>query len=345
MAMLSPTTKIALFMEGAFEEGTGKMGLGVLRYGQCPVVCLIDTAHAGQDSVELTGIDRRVPIVGTLQQAIELGAEALVLGIAPPGGLIPEPWWPWLDEAVSAGLGLVNGLHDKLAPRYPKVQENQLIWDVRTEPKGIGVGTGAARLLPNRRALMVGTDMSVGKMTTALEIARSASSSGIASAFVATGQTGMVIAGSGVPLDAIRLDYASGAIESEVLRNSAADLIVVEGQGSLLHPGSSATLPLMRGSCPTHLILCHREGMTELPRIGWVKIPPLIEVCQLFESLASACGTFPSAKVVGISLNTGHLDEQSAQEAISQTEQECQMPVCDPVRQGAGRLLDAIMKN
>lgn len=341
--MLSPTMKVALFMEGAFAEGTGKLGLGVLRYGSNPIACIIDTTHAGQDSAELTGILPSVPIVGTLEEAASLGSQALILGIAPPGGLIPDSWWKWLDKAVDLGISLVNGLHDKLAPRYPDLRANQFIWDVRTEPKNIGVGTGAARLLTNKRALMVGTDMSVGKMTAALEIERSAQSQGVSCGFVATGQTGIIISGSGVPLDAIRLDYASGAIESEVLKHSDSKLVVIEGQGSLIHPGSSATLPLMRGSCPTDLILCHRAGMSHLPRIEWIKVPPLLEVCQLFESLASACGTFPSSKVVAIALNTGHMNLLDADIAIKKLEQDCGMPVCDPVRQGGDVLLNAIL--
>lgn len=341
--MLTPGMKLALYMEGAFSQQTGKLGLGLLRYSENPIVALVDSENAGGDIRSLAGIERHCPIVRTAGEAAALGAEVLILGIAPPGGLIPESWWPALDEAVLLKMSLVNGLHDKLASRYSDLKPPQFIWDVRTEPPGIGVGTAAARSLPNRRVLMVGTDMSVGKMTTALELTKEGNRRGIGSAFVATGQTGMIIAGSGVPLDAVRLDYASGAIEAEVMKHSGSELVFVEGQGSLLHPGSSATLPLMRGSCPTHLILCHRAGMTHLAKVPWVAVPPLNQVAQLFEGVASALGTFPAAKVVGIALNTGHLTEQGASEAIDQIEQETQLPVSDPVRNGAARLLDTVL--
>lgn len=341
--MILPEHRVALFMEGAFEDRTGKLGLGVLRYSENPIVCMIDQVHAGEESRDLTGIDRDCPIVSSVDRAKELGADVLVLGIAPPGGLVPASWWPALDRAVALGMSLVNGLHDKLGGRYTDLSPNQFVWDVRTEAAGLGVGTGAARLLDARRVLLVGTDMSVGKMTAGLEIARSAKTAGVDNGFVATGQTGIIITGAGVPLDAIRLDYASGAIEQEVCKYAQEKLIIVEGQGSLLHPGSSATLPLMRGSCPTHLVLCHRAGMETLPRVPWVRVPPLADVARLFETVASACGTFPEAKVVAIALNTGHQGEEEALASLKAVQRETGLPTCDPVRQSARVLLDAVM--
>ena len=341
--MLTPSHRLALYMEGAFAEKTGKLGLGVLRYSPHTTVCLIDSMSVGQDLSKLTGISRPCPIVSSVQEAKELGADVLVLGTAPPGGLVPSDWWPALDNAVQMGLSLVNGLHDHIAPRYPDLKAGQFIWDVRKEPVNLGVGTGAARLLANRRVLMVGTDMSVGKMTAGLEIHRDALASGRSSSFVATGQTGIIISGDGVPLDAVRLDYATGAIEAEVCKHKDSELIVVEGQGSLIHPGSSATLPLMRGSCPTHLVLCHRAGMETLPRVPWVRVPNLNDVIQLYEGLASACGTFPEAKVVGIALNTLGLTAGEAEAALVRVGQTTGLPVCDPVRGHARLLLEAVL--
>lgn len=329
-------------MEGAFEDNTGKMGLGLLRYSERDVVCLVDSRHAGEDIRTLTGIDRPVPIVATLAEAESLGANVLVLGIAPPGGLIPASWKPWLDEAVSRGFSLVNGLHDLLSPRYTALRLGQWIWDIRREPAGLQPGTGAARSLPNRRVLMIGTDMSVGKMTAGLELHKEARRRGINAAFVATGQIGITITGRGVPLDAVRLDYAVGAIEQEVMAASDADLVVIEGQGSLIHPGSSATLPLIRGSFPTHFILCHRAGMTSLPRVPWVQVPPLDQVSGLYEDLAAACGAFPRPSTVGIALNTAHLDPAAAEDACRHLEDQLGLPVQDPVREGTDRLLAAL---
>ncbi len=319
------------------------MGLGILRYSQNTVVCMIDPTHAGEDSRFLTGIDRDCPIVATTDDAAQLGANVLVLGIAPPGGLIPAEWSPALDRAIELGMSLVNGLHDRLAPRYPQLPDGQFVWDVRCEPEGLGVGKAEARHLANRRVLMIGTDMSVGKMTAGLEMAKSARERGIETAFVATGQIGIVISGAGVALDAVRLDFASGAIEREVCQYPSSELTIIEGQGSLIHPSSSANLPLLRGSCPTHMVLCHRAGMTHLPRHPWVAVPPLTKISKLYEDLAAACGVFPQAKVAAIALNTGHLSPMEAQKAVESAHQETGLPVCDPVRSGGQVLVDAVM--
>ena len=341
--MIQRHHRLALYMERAFEEKTGKLGLGVLRYSENDIVCLVDSLSVGKDLRGLTGIDHSAPVVASIQEAKRLGADVLVLGIAPPGGLVPDDWWPALDEAVSLGMSLVNGLHDKLGTRYPILAPSQFVWDVRTEPSGLGVGTAAARLMDNRRVLMIGTDMSVGKMTAGLELARSANNRGIRCSFVATGQTGMVITGSGIPLDAIRLDYASGAVEREVCKYSESEIVIIEGQGSLVHPGSSANLPLIRGSCPTHFVLCHRAGMESLPRIPWIDVPDLLALAKLYEDLSEACGVFPRAKLAALSLNTGHLSETDALSAIRAIHEETGIPACDPVRQGAEVLLESVL--
>ena len=155
---------------------------------------------------------------------------------------------------------------------------------------------------------------------------------------------GIAISGRGIPLDAIRVDYAGGAVEKMVLGAADAALAIVEGQGSLLHPGSTSTLPLLRGACPTHLILCHRAGMTELDTVGvTVKVPPLNEVIALYEDVASACGIYSRPVTVGIALNTAHLDDDQAQRAISETADATGRLVLDPVRQGCDRWIDALM--
>jgi len=341
--MIRPDQRIALYMEGAFEEGTGKMGLGCLRYSTNPIVAVIDSRRAGQDARDFTGIDRSVPCVATVAEAAALGADVLVLGIAPPGGLIPSAWYPVLDQAVGLGMNLVNGLHDLLGPRYPDLQDGQWIWDIRIEPAGIGVGTGAARELSNRRVLFIGTDMAVGKMTAGLELMRVAREHHTRTEFVATGQIGMTITGKGIPLDAIRIDFAAGAVEREVMTARDAELVIVEGQGSLIHPASSANLPLLRGSCPTHLILCHRANMTHLPRMPWLRVPELPLIAQLYEDLGEACGIFPRPRTVAIALNTGHLDAAEAAAAVAMTERETGLPTTDPIRDGAEKLYRAVM--
>jgi uncharacterized NAD-dependent epimerase/dehydratase family protein len=152
-----------------------------------------------------------------------------------------------------------------------------------------------------------------------------------------------MLEGDGIALDAVRVDFAAGAVEQMVMRyGKNYDILHIEGQGSLLHPGSTATLPLIRGSQPTHLILVHRAGQTEV--MNGVPIPPLTEVVKLYETVASAGGAFPSVRVAGVALNTHHLDELAAKDAIAQTESETGLPCTDVVRYDAGKLLDAVLQ-
>lgn len=342
--MLEPTRPLALYMEGNLTKPAGKMGFGLLRYAPNPMACVIDSEHAEQDAAAITRIPRPCPVVASVAEAAALGAEVFVLGIAPPGGRVPEDWLGAIDEAVARGLSVVNGLHDRLAPRYPALRPGQWIWDMRVEPEGLSIGTGAAAHLSNRRVLLVGTDMAIGKMSAGLELHREALSRGMRSAFVATGQIGMTISGGGVPLDAVRLDYACGAIEREVLRAGDAEIVLVEGQGALVHPASTATLPLLRGSMPTHLVLCHRAGQVTLSRVPDVRIPPLRDLARLYEDVGAACGTFPRPRTVAIALNTFHVDSDGeATAAAHAVEVETGLVCDDPVRHGARRLLDAVL--
>lgn len=338
-SLLERHQPLALYMEGALGELFGKMGYGVLRYSPNPVVAVVDSRKAGQDLLAITGIDRPCPIVATLEEAKSLGAEVLILGIAPPGGQIPAEWYPVLEHAIALGFSLVNGLHERLSLRFPSLPSKQFVWDVRVEPANLGVGTGAAAGLEAKRLLMIGTDMAIGKMTAGLEIVRSAQAAGLKTEFVATGQIGIVIWGSGVALDAVRIDFAAGAVEREVIKHAGADLIVVEGQGSLAHPASSATLPLIRGSCPTHLVLCHKAGQQTLARVPSIRIPELGPFVNLYQDLAEACGTFPRPVLAGVALNTSALDDQAAEAACNEIEGELGVPCVDPVRHGAAALI------
>jgi uncharacterized NAD-dependent epimerase/dehydratase family protein len=349
--MLDRAKKIAVYMEGAVLGVGGKMGIGVLRYSPNPIACVVDSETAGRDIQALTGVPRATPIVGSVAEALALGSEVLLLGIAPPGGLIPAAWFPVIDEAVAGGLSIVNGLHDLLGPRYPQLSDDssglaQFVWDIRVEPAGLSPGTGRAAGLHCKRVLLIGTDMNVGKMTAGLEIMRVSSERGVRTEFVATGQIGITVTGAGVPLDAIRVDFASGSIEREVMAagERGAELIVVEGQGALIHPGSTANLPLLRGSCPTHLILCHRAGQEALTYLKNVKIPDLRAYIGLYEDLGEACGAFPRPVTVGVALNTFHVKhDDEALTACREIEQKLGLPCADPIRHGPDRLVDALL--
>lgn len=342
--MLKPNLPVAIFMEGALGADIGKMGYGVLRYSPNPVVCVLDSSHSGKTVQDVVSSPRNCPVVANIDDAIKLGAKALILGIAPPGGRIPDDWNEQIEKAVQGGLSIVNGLHEPLSPRFPNLMRDQFVWDLRQEPAGLNTGTGAARLLKNRRVLMVGTDMAVGKMTAGLELLREAREAGIDANFIATGQIGITITGSGVPLDAVRVDYASGSIEREVLANQDSELIIIEGQGSLVHPGSTATLPLMRGSMPTDLILCMRAGQTHLRRLPEIEIPPIPTLMAQYESLATVAGTFPDAQVIGIAVNTSDLSNEAARREIADLTSLTGVAVTDPVRYGCANWLQSLKK-
>lgn len=343
---LTADSRIALLMHEGTQSNMGKTGLSMLRYSPSPIVAVVDYQSAGRSLQELTGIPKDIPIVESVAAALTHQPNVLAIGIAPSGGKLPDPWFHELEQAVQAGLSVVNGLHTPLAQHpalAPHLGPSQWIWDVRQEPPGLTVGTGQASQLPCQRILAVGTDMSVGKMSTILELNRAAQRRGLNSKVIATGQTNLMLGDDGVALDAVRVDYASGAVEAAVLRyGHDYDYLFIEGQGSLLNPASTATLPLLRGSQPTHLILCHRAGQTHIANCPQVPIPPLPQVVDLYEQVARSGGAFPGSKVVAIALNTGHLSEAEATQAIQDTQVATGLPCTDPFRHGVDALLDAV---
>lgn len=344
--MLKPSDRLAILLHEGTTGPKGKTGLSLLRYGENPIAAVIDHQCAGQSLSALTGIQRDAPIVPSVVESLPYQPTVLAIGIAPSGGALPSAWWQEVKQGVAAGLSVMNGLHTPMAtdPELrSQLKPGQWIWDVRQEPSGLTVGSGQARQLSCRRVLTVGTDMSVGKMSASLELNRAALERGVRSRFLATGQTGLMLGHDGIPLDAIRIDFAAGAVEQLVLKHGAEELLFVEGQGSFVNPASTATLPLIRGTQPTHLVLVHRAGQTHIQSFPHVEIPPLPKVIELYEMVATAGGAFAPAKVVGVALNTFHLGQEEAKEAIARTQEETQLPCTDVVRFGAGLILDAVL--
>lgn len=341
--MLTATSRVVILLTNEIKGVHGKTGLAFLRYSQTDIVAIIDPETAGESSVKLTGIERHVPIVKNTQAALIYNPDALLIGIAPSGGQLSAELLAEIAIAVKEGISIVNGLHTPLNDNFPDLQPGQWIWDLRQEPTGLTIGTGKARSLTAQRILTVGTDMSIGKMSTSLELHRAALNQGIKAQFLATGQAGIAISGDGIALDAIRVDFAAGAVEKAVLELAAdQELVIIEGQGSLLHPGSTATLPLIRGSQPTGLVLVHRAGATNLRDLTYVSLPPLTEVIQLYETVASAFGTFGQVKVQAIALNTQGLDNSEAEAVIKSTTELTGLPCSDVVRYGGAKLLSAV---
>jgi uncharacterized NAD-dependent epimerase/dehydratase family protein len=346
--MLNPQHRLAVLLHDGIRGTQGKTGLALLRYSESEIVAVIDRQCVGESLPELTGLPRTAPIVASVADALAYQPDVLAIGIAPTGGLLPQEWRVDICQALSGGLAIANGLHTRLLddPEFANLlKPSQWIWDMRQEPAGLKIGTGQARHLSCLRVLTVGTDMAIGKMSASLKLHAAAKKRGLRSRFLATGQGGMMIAGSGIALDSVRVDFASGAVEQLVMNaGDDYDLLHIEGQGSLLNPSSTATLPLIRGTQPTHLILVHRAGQTHLSRIPEIPIPPLSEVVKLYEAVAQAAGSFAKTPVAAIALNTHHLNDSQAEDAIAQAEAETGLPCTDPVRLDAAKLLDAIIE-
>ncbi|HAC62750.1 MAG TPA: DUF1611 domain-containing protein [Cyanothece sp. UBA12306] len=341
---LTAKHRVAILLHQGIKGTRGKTGLAYLRYGEASIVAVINSEYFGKSLSTLTGIDQDIPIVANVEDSLAYHPDVLLIGIAPSGGALPDAWLAEVKQAVAAGLSVVNGLHTPLAPNFANLKSGQWIWDIRQEPPGLTVGSAKAQTLSCQRILTVATDMSVGKMSASLECHNAAKKRGLKSKFLGTGQGGIMISGEGIPLDAIRVDFAAGAVEQMVLNSGKDhDVLWIEGQGSLLHPGSTATLPLIRGSQPTGLILVHRPGQTQINSCEDVAIPPLPEVIQLYETVANVAGALQSVKVKAIVLNTFHLDTQDSRQAIKTIQIETGLPCTDIVRFGAEDLLDFVL--
>lgn len=347
IAMFDSSKKMCIYMEGALDHDSGKMGFGLMRFSKHPILCVIDSRFAGKKVREANGLPYDIPVVGTVDEAADLGSEIMVLGIAPSGGKFPDAWDAPVETALKKGMSLINGLHDDLNARFGQLLgafQGQHIWDVRKPQTNYPIATAKAAETKNKRILMVGTDMAVGKMTSGLELYMALKKKGHKVGFVPTGQIGITLMGKGIPLDAIKVDQAAGAVEQAVIAESDKDIVIIEGQGSLAHPGSTATLPLLRGSQATHLILCHKALNDHLRfPVSHIPIPPLDEFIALNEAVAGVCGSLNPAKTIGIALNTYGMDEQTANTKISTIKALTKLPTTDVVRFGTDLLVSAIL--
>jgi D-glutamate N-acetyltransferase len=317
----------------------GKTARGVMRYAPEKVVALLDTERAGET-------EHGFPVVGTVNDALCFNPNTALVGVATAGGRFPPAFREQIKSSIAKGLDVENGLHEFLTDDAELVdlarRHNVELRDLRKPPPDLNVPTGENLQVPSRIVLTVGSDCAIGKMTVALELDREAKRRGIASEFVPTGQTGIAIAGWGISVDAVVADFIAGAAERLVVEGHArgGELLIVEGQGSLLHPQySGVTLGLVHGSAPHAFVLCHRAGQRYVNDDERFPIPPLGELVELHER--SALLARP-ARVVCIALNTRDLDEAEARRAIGAAEDETGLPAGDPVRFGAGRLTEAL---
>jgi len=349
--------RVALLAIGQFTRTTAKTAIGVLRYAPYPVVAVIDPDRAGTDAAAHVGVGNGVPVVATVADAIARGADVILIGTAAAGGRIPDAYRPALAAALERGLEVWNGLHERVLAdpslRDAAHRGGGRVRELREPPADLPIGghrrpRGGATVV-----LTVGTDAAVGKMTASLEIVAALRRAGERATFVATGQTGIAIAGDGVAVDAVVADFIAGAAERMVCEAAEhADWVVVEGQGSLTHPGfSGVTLGLLHGSAPDFMVLCHDPGRRVMKGYDAEGLPvrSLQDCVTIYEEAAAwrRPPGYPRPRVVAVALNTvAILPPEGAQRWISDASHETGLPAADPIREGhpgADRLARALV--
>jgi uncharacterized NAD-dependent epimerase/dehydratase family protein len=340
---VSRPRRVLILGEGfSHDPHYGKTLRGIVRYGPDPVVAILDSARAGE-------AHEGIPIVASVTDALPYAPTVAVVGVATQGGRFPPAWRELLRQSIAAGLDVESGLHEFLTDDAElsalAAGAGVDLRDLRRPPTDLNVPTGRNLELDAKVVLTVGSDCAIGKKTVAVELDMEARRRGLASVFVPTGQTGIAIAGWGIAVDAVVSDFLAGAAERLVVEGAerGGELLFVEGQGSLVHPlYSGVTLGLYHGSAPHLLVLCHLVGATEIEGCPGHPIPPLPELIELHERMSLPRRR---ARVAGVALNTSPLaDEAAAHAAIDEVARETGLPVDDPVRFGAGLLLDSILR-
>jgi uncharacterized NAD-dependent epimerase/dehydratase family protein len=335
--------KYIVLTEGHSEPHAAKTACSVIRYRTSEVLAVLDSQQHGRTTQEVLAVGGSIPFVDSLAAAPE--ANTLLIGIAPVGGKIPATWRAIILQAIERGMDIVSGLHDFLAddPEFAAAAARQGIQliDVRRNrerqvAERIGLRDDCLRIHT------VGHDCSVGKMVTAIEVTNELKRRGRDAKFLATGQTGIMVEGDGVPVDCVVADFVSGAIEQLVLRHQHHEILLIEGQGSLVHPAySGVTLGLLHGCAPQGLILCYEIGRETITGVPGMRIPPLSEILRLNEVMANV---MCPCRVIGIAMNSRLVDAAAAAAERERVRTDLQLPVCDVFRDGPQELADAVLK-
>lgn len=338
--------RILILAEGRFSVLDAKTATCVIRYRGDEVVAVLDSENAGREAAEVIGVGAGIPVVGSLREGLALRPDSLLVGVAPRGGRLPPEWRALIAGALERGLEVVSGLHTFLGDD-PDLAASAAagggrIRDLRRVPDELPVASGRAANVDATVVLTVGSDCNVGKMTAAMELVLAARRGGRRAAFAPTGQTGLFIGGWGIVVDRVIADFVAGAAEEIVLRNAPGmDLVFVEGQGAILHPGySGVTLSLLHGSMPDAMVLVH-QPTRECTLNDGIPIPPLTELIGLYEALAAPLKPAP---VVGVAVNGFDLDEAGARAHAERITAETGLPAVDPVRFGADALLEPLLR-
>ncbi|MGB9964858.1 DUF1611 domain-containing protein [Halobacterium hubeiense] len=334
---------VALLAHEQFPD-RAKTAVGVLRYADYDVVAVLDRDNDGTRVNDHIPDVQDAPVVASMSDVPD-GVDALVIGISPIGGAFEESWRPDVRNALERGCDVYSGLHYFLSEDEEfadlAAEHGAELWDVRQPPADLGVADGVADSVDATVVATVGTDCSVGKMTATRELYEAAREAGMDAAFVATGQTGILIEGDGIPVDRVVSDFAAGAVERMVLEAGADhDYVFVEGQASIVHPAySGVTASIVHGAQPDHLVLCHEVGRDSVH--GYDQpLPPVESFVQRYEDFAEPVA---EADVVGGMLNTRSVDtDEDAREAVADFADAIGVPADDPVRFGPDSVIEVI---
>ncbi|MDH5617470.1 MAG: DUF1611 domain-containing protein [Gammaproteobacteria bacterium] len=338
LTRVSLTPPYLLYIGDVAEADNAKTGFGLAHWR--PELC------AGQMRLPDCGVDLGLRDM-SVRDAIDAGIRTAIIGVAPLGGQIPDHWRPQLIELASAGIDIASGMHSKLRSMPDLVaaarKGGAVLTDVRVPPDNLPIGQGRPR--SGKRVLTIGTDCAVGKKYSALVLHRELERRGIKATFRATGQTGIMIAGEGIPIDAVVADFIAGAAESLSPDNDDDHWDVIEGQGSLLNPSySGVTLGLLHGSQPDALVLCHDVTRTEtLGVFGDYPIPELDVVID--DALRLARRTRPGCFFAGVSVNTSTMTDFERDGYLGKLQDHLGIPCVDPVAIGMSPVASFLLKH
>jgi len=337
--------RMLVLAEGMLKNSYGKTAHGVIRYTPDEVLAVIDSTTAGKTCEEVIGYGGDIPIIYSIKEGLKFNPDTLVIGIALVGGVLPEKWKKFIIEAIKYKLNVINGLHtfltdDKDIMKYAKRHNIEVI-DLRRPPNIYHVASGKWKKVKSRVILTVGTDCAIGKKSVTVEIYRALKKMGKSVDWIATGQTGILICGKGVVIDAVKSDFVAGVMELEIVKSAKRnDYILVEGQGALTHQGySGVTMGLIHGVVPDAMILCHEMG-----RIFDHNGDPILDFKFIIKLHEMVVGFFKKSKVVGMNLMTNRMPEKEALREIGKLEKKLRIPVDDTVRFGGEKLANAILK-
>jgi uncharacterized NAD-dependent epimerase/dehydratase family protein len=336
-----------ILAEGRLGPVTSKTANGAIAFLQDQVVAIIDSTKAGRTAEDVLGYGGNIPVIGNMDEGMKYRPNTLLIGIAPPGGRLPASWRRFVIDALQRKLNILAGLHTFLSDDAEFVslasENGCTILDLRKVPESSKtVSRGSWRTRRGRAILTIGTDCKIGKMTTLLALHEEFKTRGLKTDFIGSGQTGILITGRGVSVDAVIGDYIAGSIEREIEKSDAAgnEYILVEGQGALTHQGySSVTLGLLHGSMPDAMILCH-QPTRNADDYGFA-LPELRRLIRLHEELV---GFFRPTKIVGVGLSSVGMTDEESRTAATKIEKETGLPAVDAFRFGGAKLVDALVE-